>query len=277
MRRVALVTDSTADIPKELAAAYQISMVPTVLVINGQSLEDGPGISRDEFYRQLPALKTLPTTASPSAGTFMEVYDHLLSNGYDHVVSIHLSSKLSGVLNVAMTGAEKFNGRVHHFDSGQLSMGIGFQVLAAAEAAQRGAPLEEVLNAAEDIKSRIRVVAMLSTLDYARRSGRLSWAQASVGQVLQYKPFITLHNGVLSRYGESRSRKKGIQRLYQLLTDIGPLERLAILHSDPDSDAQMMAAKFASQTSQPPLIVQITPVIGTYVGPNGLGFAAVVQ
>jgi len=275
--RVALVTDSTADIPQDLVTAYQISVVPTILVINGQSLEDGPGISRDEFYRQLPTLKTLPTTASPSAGTFMEEYDRLLNNGCDHVVSVHLSSKLSGLLNVAMTGAQKFNGRVHHIDSGQLSMGIGFQVLAAAEAAQRGAPLEKVLTAAEDIKSRLRVVAMLSTLEFARRSGRLSWAQASVGHVLQFKPFITLHNGVLNRYGEARSRKKGIQRLYQLLADLGPLERLAILHSNPDSDAQLMAAEFASQTSQPPLIVQVTPVIGTHAGPNGLGFAAVVQ
>ena len=275
--RVALVTDSTADIPQELAAANQISVVPTILIVNGQSLEDGPDISREEFYRQLPTLKTLPTTASPSAGTFMQTYDRLLSTGYDQIVSIHLSSKLSGVMSIAMTGAQIFNGRVHHVDSGQLSMGIGFQVLAAAEAAQRGAGVDEVIAAADEIRSRIRVFAMLSTLEYVRRSGRLSWAQANVGEVLQLKPFITLRNGILSRYGEVRSRHKGIHRLYKLLADLGPLERLAILHSTPDTDAQLMAGIFTSQTSQPPLIVQVTPVIGTHVGPNGLGFAAVVQ
>ena len=277
MRRVALVTDSTADIPQELVAAYQINVVPTILVLNGQSLEDGPDISREEFYRQLPTLKTLPSTASPSAGAYMEAYDRLLSNGCDQVVSIHLSSTLSGSINIARTGAQIFNGRVHHVDSGQLSMGIGFQVLAAAEAAHRGAHLEDVLAAADEIRSRIRVVAMLSTLEYVRRSGRLSWTQASVGEVLQLKPFITLRNGVPSRYGEARSRQKGIQRLYQLLTDLGPLERLAVLHSNPDSDARLMASNFSAQTSQPPLVVQVTPVIGTHVGPNGLGFAAVVQ
>jgi DegV family protein with EDD domain len=275
--RVAVVTDSTADIPRELAAAFQISVIPTILVINGQSLEDGPGISREDFYYQLPMLKNLPTTASPSTGVYLELYEHLLTNGYDHVVSIHLSSALSGVYNAAAAGAQSFKGYVHLVDSEQLSMGLGFQVLAAAQAARQGAHLEGVLAAADEIRPRIRVIAMLNSLDYARRSGRISWAQASVGQVLQLKPFITLRKGVLAHQGEARSRQKGIQRLYKFLSDLGPLESLAILHSTPETDAQEMAIKFSSQTSQPPLIVQVTPVIGTHVGPNGLGFAAVVQ
>jgi DegV family protein with EDD domain len=275
--RVALVTDSTADLSLELVAAYPIFIVPTILVIDGQNLEDGPSISREHFYTQLPSLKNLPTTASPSPGVFMELYQRLLTDGYDRVVSIHPSSALSGVYNAATTGAHNFKGYVYLVDSGQLSMGIGFQVLAAAEAAQQGAHVEEILAAVSEIRSRIRVVAMLSTLEYARRSGRISWTQASVGQIFQLKPFITLRNGVLVRHGEARSRLKGIQRLYKLLSGLGPLERLAIMHSNPDTDAREMAARFASQSKQPPVIVQVTPVIGTHVGPNGLGFAAVVR
>ncbi len=275
--RVAFVTDSTADLSSELISPYPIFVIPTILVIDGQSLEDGPNISREQFYSQLPSLSNLPTTASPSPGVFMELYQRLLNDGFDHVVSIHPSSALSGVYNAATTGAYNFKGSVHIVDSEQLSMGIGFQVLAAAEAAQQGACVEEILAVIGEIRLRIRVVAMLSTLEYARRSGRISWTQASVGQILHIKPFITLRNGLLVRHGETRSRLKGIQRLYKLLSDLGPLERLAILHTNPETDAIEMTANFASQTQQPPVIVQVTPVIGTHVGPDGLGFAAVVR
>lgn len=275
--RVAFVTDSTADLPADLAAQFHISVVPVILIIAGQSLEDGPGIARDDFYRNLPEWKDLPTTASPSAGAYMQAYDTLLTDGYDQVVSIHQSGRLSGTMDIAITAAQGFNGRVHHVDSGQLSMGIGFQVLAAAKAAQQGASLEQIFSTIASVRLRMRVVAMLNTLEYVRRSGRVSWAQAGIGEVLQFKPFISLHDGIPRRQGEARTRQKGIRRLYKLLSDLGPLESLAILHTNPDTDAIQMAANFSSQTQQPPVIVQVTPIIGTHVGPNGLGFAAVVR
>lgn len=274
---IAFVTDSTADIPPELAEAYPICVVPTILVLNGQNLEDGTGIGRDEYYKLLPTLKSLPTTASPSAGRYMAEYERLLTQGYDHVVSVHLSSILSGAINIARTGAQRFNGRVHHVDSQQLSMGIGYQVLAGAEAARQGATVAEVLQVMAETRTRLRVFAMLSTLQYVRRSGRLNWAEASVGELLQLKPFLTLRNGAPCRHGESRTHSKGIQRLGQILRDLGPLERLAILHTNPETDARHMAAEFAAATSHPPIVIQATPIIGTHLGPNGLGFAAVVR
>ena len=275
--RIAFVTDSTADIPQELALAYSIAVVPTILVLNGQNTEDGSGIGRNEFYDLLPTLKTLPTTASPSAGRYMQAYEHLLTNGYEHVVSVHLSSVLSGAINAARTGAQRFDGRVHHVDSKQLSMGIGYQVLAGAEAAQHGASLAEVLQVIAETQARVRVFAMLNTLEYVRRSGRINWAEASVGELLQFKPFLTLRDGAACRYGESRTRSRGIQRLHKILRDLGPLEHLAILHTNPDTDARQMAVEFAAQSSHPPIVIQATPIIGTHLGPNGLGFAAVVR
>jgi DegV family protein with EDD domain len=207
----------------------------------------------------------------------MKAYEHLLSNGYDYVVSVHLSSILSGAINTARTGAQKFNGRVHHVDSQQLSMGIGYQVLAGAEAARQGATLDEVLEEIARTRTHVQVYAMLNTLEYVRRSGRLSWAEANVGEILQLKPFLTLRDGAPCRHGEARTRKKGLQRLYKILANLGPLERLAILHTNPDEDAREMATKFAGQTRQPPIVVQATPIIGTHLGPNGIGFAAVVR
>jgi len=275
--RVAVVTDSTSDLPADLAAAHHISVIPTILVLNGQSYEDGTGISRESFYRQLPSLKTPPTTAAPASGSFSQLYQQLKISGYDSVVSIHLSSALSAVHDSAKAAAQPYRDFVHVVDSQQVSMGIGFQALAAAEVAAQGAGVEAVIAAAGETRRRTRVTAMLDTLEYVRRSGRLSWVKAGFGQVLQLKPYLSLRDGVLFRQGEARSRQKGIQRLYQYLADQGPLERLAILHSTPETDALEMAKEFALHTLHPPLIVQVTPIIGTHVGPNGLGFIAVVR
>ena len=275
--RIAVVTDSTSDLPPALVEAYQIYVIPSILVMDGKSLEDGPGISREAFYRQLPHLKSPPKTASPAAGAYLKLYEKLQLAGYDHVVAIHVASTLSGICNTARAAAQNFNGFIHVVDSRQLSMGLGFQVLAAAEAAAQGAGIETVIAAANETYKRIQVVALLDTLEYARRSGRVSWLQANIGQVLQVKPFMALQDGTITRQGEARSRHKGILRLYKHLDNLGPLEHLAILHSTPDTDAIEMAAAFASQSSVSPVIVQVTPVIGTHVGPNGFGFAAVVR
>lgn len=275
--RVAVVTDSTSDLPPHLVAENQIFIIPAILVIDGKSLEDGPEISRDSFYRALPSLKTPPTTASPSIDVYMALYSRLRLAGYDRVVSIHVSRALSGVHDTAMSAAQNFDGFVHVVDSGQVSMGLGFQVLAAAHAARQGNGLEDVIAAAIEIRSRIRVVAMLDTMEYVRRSGRVTWAQASIGQVLQLKPFLSIRDGSVVRMGDARTRRGGIERLYKFISDLGPLEQLAILHSNPETDALFMAENFSPHTLQNPLIVQVTSIIGTHVGPNGLGFAAVVQ
>jgi len=275
--RIAVVTDSTSDIPAELAASNNIFVIPAILVVNGQSIQDGPGISREAFYEQLPTMKSPPTTGSPSAGAYMQLYEHLLKSGYDQVVSIHVSGILSGVLNSAKIAAQNFKSRVQIVDSGQASLGLGFQVLAAAEAVTQGLGLNAVIEAANQTRVRVRIVALLDTLDYVRRSGRVSWARASLGKFLQIKPLIELREGVVIRLGEERTRKKGMERLAGLLTSLGDLERLAILHTNALADANQFADRFTSQSQRSPLVVNVTSIIGTHVGPNGLGFAAVVR
>ena len=275
--RVAVVTDSTADLPADLAAELNISIIPTILVIDGKSYTDGPGISREDFYTRLPGLRTPPTTAAPAVGVYQELYASLKHSLYDQVVSIHLSGRMSGVLNAAKAAAQHFGKFVHLVDSGQVSMGLGFQVLAAAEKAAQGADIPEIIRAITDIQSRIHVMAMLDTLQYVLRSGRISRVRANLGELFQVKPFIELRDGGLVRRGEARTRRKGIERFYRYLAALGPLERLAILHSNAEADATQMASAFAAQVSQPPWIVNVTTIIGAHAGPNGLGFAAVVR
>lgn len=274
MSKIAIVTDSTADIPSALTEKLNISVVPALLVIDGQDYLDGQSITREEYYSQLPTLTPPPTTSAPSSGMFAEVYDRLLKSGYERICSIHCSNKLSGIYNAARVAAEGCKERVAVFDSGSLSMGLGFQAVSAARAALEG-NWEIVLEAMASVRQRSRLVAMLDTLEQLKRSGRVSWARASLGSLLKIKLFLEVVDGDVLRLGEARTRKKGVARLTGMLTDIGPLEHLAILHTNAREEAEAIAQQFASQVQNAPLIQNVTTVIGTHVGVNGLGFVAV--
>ena len=278
METIALVTDSTADIPNELVQKHGLHIVPNLIEINGRSYQDGKDLSREEFYRRLPQMKDLPTTGTASSGTYQNLYQRLLQRGVETIISIHASARLSGILNAAAGAGQEFGNRVIVQDSGHISMGLGFQVLAVAEAIACSMPLSEILDLLQNIRRRVRVVAMLDTLEYVRRSGRVSWARARIGNFLQVKPFVEVRDGgnVVS-LGETRTRAKGKRRLIELLHNLGDLERLAILHSNAEADARGLLAEIESSIPTDPLIINITHVIGAHVGPNGLGFAAVIK
>jgi len=273
MSRIAIVTDSTADIPENLALQYQIHIVPNIVVIDGKSYEDGKGISRQEFYENLPFMNTYPTTSTAPPGIYQQLYGKILNNGTDQIVSIHASSKLSGIFNAARLGAQAYDNKVKVIDSESLSLGLGFQVLAAAEAAKTQ-PLSEILSIIKDVRSKVKLVAMLDTLEYIHRSGRVSWARAQIGELLRIKPFLTIKDGSVIRIGEVRTRKNGIKRLREMLQSYGPCKQLAILHSHAEDDAYQFHAEMSALVPSPPLLVYVTTVIGTHVGPNGLGFVA---
>lgn len=275
--KIGIVTDSTADIPPELAQERGIYIVPAILIIDSQSIKDGEGISRHEFYERLPAMRSLPTTASPSTGSFQQIYDALIRQGFSHIISIHATSRLSGIFNAARVAAQSFGDHVRVVDSEYVTLGMGFQVLAAAEAVMRGLSLEAILARIEDVRKRVRVIAMLDTLDYIRRSGRVSWARASLGSLLSIKPFVELKEGVVLRMGEVRTRRKGIEHLIELMNKLGPLECLAVLHTNAETEARLMLERLTAKLETTPLLVNVTTIIGTHVGPNGLGFVAVTE
>jgi len=275
--RIAIVTDSTADIPTDLLRKNQIHVVRNIIMLGDSSYEDGLGISRREFYEQLPRMTPLPTTATASSGVYKRLYAQLLQQGFNAILSIHASSLLSGIFNAAKLAAQDFEGRVQVVDSEQISMGLGFQVLAAAEAAIKGASMERLIAILDDIRQRVRVIAMLDTLEYVRRSGRVSWARARLGALLRIKPFLEVKAGKVFSLGEARTFRKGVKRLGNLLLGLGPLEHLALLHSNAEEEARQFYATLDLKLPWEPLLVNVTTVIGTHVGPHGLGFAAVVH
>jgi DegV family protein with EDD domain len=273
--KIAVVTDSTCDIPYEIARKWQIQIVPNLLIIDGQTIEDDEAFSREDFYAKLPQMSVSPTTATASSGKYSTVYQELFQAGFSQVLSIHCSHSFSGIFNAARLAAQSFNGKVLIVDSQQVSLGLGFQVLAAVEAISGGENLDTVIRILERVRQRVKLVAMLDTLEYIRRSGRVSWARASLGSLLDLKLFVEVKDGVIHRLGVTRTRNKGVARLLEIMQELGPLERLAVLHTNAESDARDLLERLSPEISTEPLIVNVTTVIGAHVGPNGLGFVAV--
>jgi len=275
--KLGIVTDSTCDIPAYIAEQHEINVVPCVLVVDGKEYKDGIGLSREDFYKRLPSLRTQPTTASPSTGDFSTLYDSMFTRGCDHILSIHAAEKLTTIANTARQAAQDFPNKVTIVDSTSLSLGVGFQVLAAAEAAEDG--LQAALKAIESNRKRLHVSAALDTMEYLKRSGRVPGAVAALGGLLSIKPLIELTNGEVKAIGAVRTTKQGTQRMLNFLLEGGQIERLAILHTNAESRARDLLNELMQRASQSVprdiLMVNVTTVIGMHVGPNGLGFAAV--
>ena len=274
---VAIVTDSIADIPIEQVETLKISVVPAILIIEGRSYIDGEEISREEFYRRMPTFSEPATTAIPSLIVFEKIYRKLLDSGYERILSIHVASQLSGMINAASQAAQAFSDNVRIFDSKSLTMGLGFQVLEAAEAALRGESLASVLEAARSARDRVRLVALIDTLEYLKRSGRISWLRASLGDLLQMKLLVNVIDGVVGRLGIARTRRKGVTQLLSHVQSWGSLDRLAVLHSGIPDEAADFVGKVQHLSANPSLIVDVTTLIGTHVGPKAIGLAGLCK
>ena len=275
--KIALVTDSACDLPSDLVSLHQIHVVPNILIIEGESIEDNKDFSRREFYIKLPEMETFPTTSTASVGTYQTLYERLIDGGYDRIISIHVSQVLSGIFNAAYTAAKPLGGKVTVIDSQQVSLGLGFQLLEAADAISKGVPPEAIVELLGQVRQRIRLVAMLDTLEYIRRSGRVSWAKARIGALLNLKPFVEVVDGNVNSLGEVRTRKKGKARLFEMMQSPKPLHRFCILHTNAEDDARKLLDDLAPELDSEPLVVNVTTAIGAHVGPNGLGFVALYQ
>ncbi len=272
-----IVTDSTADIPEGVARTLGITVVPLNVHFGAEVYKDGRDLSSDEFFRRLIAGPVYPTTSQPSAGDFAQTYSNLAQQT-DEILSIHISSKVSGTYNSALLGrdlAEK-TCRVEVIDSLQISMGLGLVVIAAARAAAQGARLDEAAALTREIMPKVRTVCLMDTLEYLRRGGRIGRAQAFLGSLLNVKPMIKIEDGEVHPWERVRSRAKAIDRLYEFVAGLSNIKDLSILYSTTLSEARGFAQRLApffppEQTH----MAQFGPVIGTYTGPGALGVALI--
>lgn len=272
-----IVTDSTCDLPPELAAQHDVTVIPLYVNAGGRSYLDGVELSRQEFYESLPRYNDPPTTAIPGPDMFRRAYERLAERGVTEILSIHISISLSAIVDVARLAAQEVkSAAVTVLDSRQLSMGTGFLVLAAAKAAALGHSMADILDSLRDQIARTHVFAALDTLEFLRRSGRMHWAMASLGSLLRIKPLLKMHDGEPTS-DRARTRNGAIEKLIELVKDLGPMEKLALVHTHAPERAQALWERTKSlfPSIADPLSVEVTPVIGSHIGPGAVGFACV--
>lgn len=273
---VRIVTDSSCDLPAEVIARYGVYVVPLYINVGNESFLDGIDITRDEFYKKLPTFSEQPTTAVPSSLKFRATYDALADEGASTVLSIHISSSLSAIVNVAQTAArETTSVPVTVFDSRQLSLGTGFLVETAAKLAQAGSSLPEILAALTEQVKRTHVFAALETLQFMHRSGRMNSVMSTIGTLLQIKPILKMYDGKASAE-RVRTRNHAMRRLVELLHEYGPYEKVALLHSDAVERARELLDDVRDILPDGEIwFEQINPVLGAHIGPGVVGFACV--
>lgn len=274
---VKIVTDSTCDLPDSIIAEHDISLVPLYINIGDESFVDGVDISREEFYRDLPSYDTPPMTASPAPETLRNIYQRLADEGATAILSIHISVSLSGTLNAARLAAREVTSiPVKVLDSDQLSMGTGFLVEAAAKAAEAGRSVGEIVDMVKEKTQRTHVFAALDTLEFLQRSGRMSWAVSRLGNLLKIKPLLKMNRGN-PEVEKVRTHRRAMDRLVELVSDLGPLEELALVHTNAPEKLEELREriKHLLPSDEEPIRTQATPVIGAHIGPGVVGVACV--
>ena len=275
---IKIVTDSGCDVPPDLAQKLDITVIPLYVNIGEKGYREGVDISRETFYANLSRYEPYPTTAAPPIGTFTEVYEKLAAAGADEIISLHIAGSLSNTLNAARLGAqETTTARVVTYDTQQITLGAGLLVWQAAEMAQAGYSLAEIIAALDERVPRTRVFGMIDTLDSLRRGGRVSWAEFGIGSLLQIKPVMEISAGEIVVHAKVRTRKRAVQKMQTMVAAYRPFERIAILHVNaPEAAAGLREqSKNLFPEGETPIIQDVSPAIGTHLGPGAVGFAAI--
>ena len=275
---IKVVTDSTSDLPADVAESLGIEVVPLNVHFGSDVYKDRVNLMPDAFYDKLINGDVLPTTSQPSVGEFIDVYERLGSDA-DGIVSVHISEKLSGTMNSARLASQQANADcpIEVVDTFQVSMGVGICAMEAAEVANSGGDMNQVILAARNAVTRSQCFFMLETLEFLQKGGRIGKAQALIGNLLKIRPMLMLQEGEVHPLGRERTRRKGIAKLVDTVEELAPISGLAVMYSTGPDEAQTLAqniSKFMIEGREP-MMLQIGPVIGTYAGPDTLGIALI--
>ncbi len=277
MANVMILTDSTAYLPQELMEQYPISILPLTLIWEGKPYRDGVDISPDEFYMRLSVSDSLPQTSQVTVHQYREMFQELLDQGYE-VLNLGISKGISGSYDSAVQAQKSFEGKpVAVVDTKLVSMALGFQVLAAARAAKKGASLDECVQIAEDAYSKIGVYFTVDTLKYLAAGGRINSAKRLLGTALNIKPILEIRDGKIELVESVISKKKAIKRMISLvekgIDGRRPL-RISVFHALEHDAAQALLDELKeSLGADEAILTHVSPVIGAHVGPGTLSIA----
>jgi len=280
---IRIITDGVADIPPHLIQQFKIKVVPIYLMLGRASHLVGVAADYGWFYRELLASDVMPKTAAPAPAEFLQAYRELVAEGARDIIGLFASSNVSSLYNHALLAAQQLTEcedsrvTVHVFDTGQVSMGIGWIVLMVAEAVARGASIAEIKALIMYARARSSVLGMLDSPEYLRRSGRVGWAAAKLVSLLQIKPMISFVEGEAQLIGRVRTHQRALQHMVDLVMTMSPLERLAVLHAhaNPTVVTRLSEALAPYAPDNLPLVVEVGPIFGAHVGPGAVGVALV--
>ncbi|MEP7292578.1 MAG: DegV family protein [Chloroflexota bacterium] len=275
-KKIRFVTDSTCDLPAEIIQQYGISVIPTFVNYGDLSIpDDGVAMSRAEFYRELPTRNPFPKTSAIAPAQAEEVIARTFADA-DHLFLISVASKLSAVYNIMRLAAAKLPAeRVTLIDSRSVTMGLGFQVLAGAETAAATGDVEQVRAAVESTRDRAHVYAALETMEFLRRSGRIGWAAAGIGALLQIKPILDVFDGEVRSGSKVRTFGRALDELVRVVHERAPLERMAMLYINDFEVAERLRDRLSDVAPPNTFIASVTPTIGSHVGTGGVGVVTV--
>lgn len=281
--RIRIITDGVADIPPHLIQQFNIKVVPVYLMMGQANHLIGVSADYGWFYRELLTSDVMPKTAAPAPAEFLQAYYALVAEGARDIIGLFASSTVSSLYNHAQLAARQLVERedsrvtVHVFDTGQVSMGIGWMVLMVAEAVARGASLAEIEALIAYARARSSVLGMLDSPEYLRRSGRVGWAAAKLVSLLQIKPMIAFAGGEAQLIGRVRTHQRALQHMVDTVITIAPLQKLAVLHAHaaPAVVTRLSEALAPYAPDNTPLVVEVGPIFGAHVGPGAVGVALV--
>lgn len=283
MAKVAIVSDSSANIPEDVLQQHNITTVPLSVIWGSEVLRDGVDISAQGFYTRLKSDKVSPTTSQPSPADFLKVYNRLLDEGYE-ILSLHISGKLSGTMDSAVQARNQLAGKpIEVVDTLSASMALGYIALQCARAVAQGASLREAKALAVSAIPRTGALFAVSTLEYLHRGGRIGGAAAFLGTTLNLKPILKLTDGRVEAVERVRSMGKAVDRLLDLLVDIVGQQpvRLSGLHADAQAEVEELMEKarqrFAADQVKEMLVTQVSPAIGAHTGPGTVGMAYMLE
>jgi len=276
-KKIALVTDSTAYLPKPLLEKYQIHTAPLVLIWGNETYQDGVDIQPSEFYQRLKTAKVMPSTSQATPSSFYRIYSDLIARDYQ-ILTITIASTLSSTMDSAIQAREMLHrAPIEVFDSQTTAMAMGFQVLQVAQAIQDGANMQDCLALAERARQNTGVVFAVGTLEFLHRGGRIGGANRFLGTALNIKPILEIVNGRIEAVDKVRTRKKSLERLLDLLDERiagrSPVH-LATLHANAPAEAQEILSRAQPRfSSVENFFSEVSPVIGTHAGPGTIGLA----
>ena len=280
MKKVAIITDSSAYLPQKIVDALDIHVVPLTLHWGDDSYRDGEDIQAKEFYERLAVSDTIPTTSQVTVNEFNQLFEELLDDGYA-VFAMLISSGISGTVTSARQAAANFpNASIALMDSQLVSMALGFMVMTVARAAQDGATLEECQALAKEVYPKIGVYFTVETLKYLNKGGRINTAKRLLGSALNIKPIMEIRDGKIELVESVISRKKAIQRMLELVErDIAEREPVSIstFHAKAEKYNQALMTEAIERFKPIETVTTfVSPVIGTHTGPGTLSIAYMV-